>query len=87
VIYTIEIFKCIVCLYKCIAVGDQDQEGRIGIPLTVLPCNISVHVPRPGPGFPTLYVVFFFCSVSSVKMKDACLFILLILVELMTITV
>ena len=46
------------------------------------------HILVSGQGFPTSYAVVFLCSLSSVKMRGDCLFlVLLILVELMTITV
>ena len=46
--------------------------------------DIFKTCPKPWPRFPSLHVMVFFCLVSSIKMQW--LFVLLILVELMTIT-
>jgi hypothetical protein len=43
------------------------QEERDGIPLTGLTHPHFYACPKPGPGFPTSYVVL--CSASSVKMR------------------
>jgi hypothetical protein len=47
----------------------NNQEERDGIPLTGLTHPYLYACPKPGPGFPTSYVVFFLCSASSVKMR------------------
>ena len=41
------------------------QEERVGIPLTGLTPPHFYACPKPGPEFPTSYVVVFLCSVSS----------------------
>ena len=50
------------------------HEGRVGIPIICLTPSHFVACPKPGTGYPTLYVVLL-CSVSSVKMRRDCSFI------------
>ena len=48
-------------VYICVAVGDPIMKrGRVGIPLTGLPLPHFCACPKPGPGFPMLYVMLFF---------------------------
>jgi hypothetical protein len=58
--------------------GFNHQEGRVRIPLTGLTQPHICACPKPGPGFQTTYV-------QRVEVRS--LFILLILVELLTITI
>jgi hypothetical protein len=60
-----------------------DQEGRVGIPLTSLTLPYFCACPEPGQGFPMSYVMGFLCSGNY---GERLLFVLLILVELLTIT-
>jgi hypothetical protein len=49
------------CVYICIAVGDPViKRGGFGIPLTSLAPPHFCDCPKPGPIFPTSYVVIFF---------------------------
>jgi len=69
-------------IYICIAIGDpltMYQEGKVGISLIGLTLPHYCACPKPWHGFPTSYVLgfflfFFYCSVSSVKMRGYCLF-------------
>jgi hypothetical protein len=38
------------------------KRGGVGIPLTGLPLPHFCACPKPGPGFPMLYVMLFLCS-------------------------
>ena len=60
-----------------------DQEERVGIPLTSLTLPYFCACPEPGQGFPMSYVMGFLCSGNY---GERLLFVLLILVELLTIT-
>ena len=62
------------------------QEGRVGILLTGLNPPPFCACPKPGPRFQRCMSCFFWCSMSSVKMSGGWLFVLLIIMELMTIT-
>ena len=70
----------------CIAVGDTIiKRERVGIPFTSLTVSHFCASPKPGPGFPILYVVDFVCVFSELRREM--LFVLLILVGLLTIIV
>ena len=63
----------IVCLYMYFCWRSSYQKRRVGIPLTSLTSLHFGACPKPGPGFPTSYVMgFFVCSVSSVKLRGVC---------------
>ena len=55
-------------LYMCIAVGDTIiKRERVGIPFTSLTVSHFCASPKPGPGFPILYVVDFVCVFSELR--------------------
>ena len=64
----------------------QLSEGEGGIPLTDLNLPHFYACPKSGPGLPTLYVVAFMV-LNCLKRQVVCLLVLLIVVELLTITV
>ena len=61
----------IVCLYMNCRWNGSYQKGRIVVPLTGLTPPQCCACPKPGPWFPTSYVVDFFLGLlSSGKMRD-----------------
>ena len=75
------IWLYVYCLWR-----SSYQEERVGIPLTGLspPHICACH--KPGPGIPMSYVKYFVVF-SEFSQDEGWFFVLLILVELMTITV
>ena len=67
-------FFFIVCLYAYCRWRSSCREGSVVIILTDLNQPHICACPKPGPGFPTLYVMDLLCSVSLVKMRDGCSF-------------
>ena len=55
----------------------------VGIPLTILILQHFGDCPKPGSGFPTIYVMVFFC-VKWLEVRGDC-FVFLILVRLQTV--
>ena len=57
-------FVCMYCRWKI-----SYQKRSVGIPLTDLTLPHLCACPNPGTGFPSSYVVVFWCSVSLFQMK------------------
>jgi len=75
---------CRFFVYICVVIGDPVNRGESWHPITQFYTVTFVCLYNLGTGFPTRYVIVLLCSIVLVK---SWMLVLLILVELLTITV